>query len=223
MSSYARIIRFGQQAQQSPLNDPLSYCVVTDLDNMFTHTAGKRINKDSVECQMFMSDRCANNWDEVCESESRRNDSYSFPNQVTGKSPLLATQKMSAGDYLIRNTMAKKYLTEASMKCNLSYRPFDVQVPTSPMIREWSPSRTPGCESIYEVNPLTIDSDPVMNRVLMNPSIAIDILVNIYNSMTRNGKIESLKNTKLYRFFISAPFQQFVKNSYYASQSNRTF
>ncbi len=222
MSNYARIIKLGPQVRDSVLNDPLSYCTVSDLDNMFMHTTGKRLTKDSKECQMFMSDRCANNWDLVCENASK-DSQYSFPNQVTGKSPLLSTQKMTQGQYLIRNTLAKKYLTEASAKCNLTYRPFDVQVPTSPMIRDWATAGSSGCVAVYEVDPLTVDSDVIMNKALENPGIVIDILINIYNSMHRAGKMDSLKNTKLYRFFISAPFQQYVKNTYYSAQAKNVF
>jgi hypothetical protein len=211
MSNYARIIKMGPQVQQSPLNDPLSYCAVSGLDNMFMHTAGQRLEKNSKECQMFMSDRCASNWDGICEIASMDGTSW-LPNQVTGKSPLLSTQKMTQGDYLVRNTLAKKYLTEASSKCNLSYRPFDYQVPTSPMIREWATAGSQTCEAIYEVDPLTVDACPIMNKALMNPAIVIDILINIYNQLNRTGRMSTIKNTKLYRFFISAPFQQYVRN-----------
>ena len=34
---------------------------------------------------------------------------------------------------------------------------------------------------VYEVNPKTIDSDPLMNKILANPRIAMDILKNIYD------------------------------------------
>jgi hypothetical protein len=40
-----------------------------------------------------------------------------------------------------------------------------------------------------------------MNKILENPRIAIDILKNIYMTMTHNGTISDLDNTNLGQFF----------------------
>ena len=65
----------------------------------------------------------------------------------------------------------------------------------------------------YAVNPLTIDTDIVMNKILMNPTIATNILINIYNTMKRRGTLSGLKNTKLGNFYNTRAF-----NSYFVSK-----
>lgn len=215
--SYASITNFGPSVEDSAVNNPLTYCMTTNLDNSFVHTAGKRKGNDSKSCQMFMSDYCANKWDNVCEYASQNTDSY-YPNGISScmkniKGACIATglgNQFTQGDILVRNTAAKKYLTQMSANCELKYEPFDPLVASSPMIRYFEPSCNSGCVPVYEVDPNQIDHDPVMNKILQNPLIAMDILINIYNTAKRLGKFDALKNTKLYRFFITAPFQQYV-------------
>lgn len=218
MSSYAKIMNFGPVVQTSPLNNPLTYCAVSELDNGFLHAAGgnKTIGKYTKPCQMFMSDYCANNWDAICENASR-DMTTSFPNEIGNKDngafSYGRTNELTAGDILIRNTASKKYLSEASASCALVYEPFDPLTATSPMISQFSPNSGNKCVVLYEVNPRTIDMDPVMNKMLQNPMPCMDILVKIYNNMKRQNKIESLKGTRLYNLFISQQFQYFVQKS----------
>jgi len=218
--SYANIIDFGPSVENEPNNNPLAYCMTTDLNNSFIHTAGKKRGPYSKSCQMFMSDYCAANWDGACEYASANTNS-NYPNtisqcNVNTQGACLGTglgSQFTHGDMLVRNTAAKKYLSKISSSCCRKYEPFDPQVPTSPMISYFESDCRSKCIPIYEVDPKTIDNDPVMNKILYNPLIAIDILINIYNSAKRLGKLDELKDTKLYRFFITAPFQQYVKNS----------
>jgi hypothetical protein len=51
------------------------------------------------------------------------------------------------------------------------------------------------------VDPKTIDSDPVMDKLLARPIIGINILTNIYNTMKRYGTLAQLKGTKLGNFY----------------------
>jgi hypothetical protein len=71
------------------------------------------------------------------------------------------------------------------------------------------------CIPIYGVDPKTIDNDPVMNKVLAQPWIAMDILVNIYNHASRSGELQNLTGTKLYKFFMTDDFQQIVASKMY--------
>jgi hypothetical protein len=57
----------------------------------------------------------------------------------------------------------------------------------------------------FAVNPKTIDADIVMDKLLMNPSSAIDILSNIYNTMKSKKTLASLAGTKLGMFFTHFP------------------
>jgi hypothetical protein len=45
-----------------------------------------------------------------------------------------------------------------------------------------------------------------MDKILDKPDIAINILINIYNTMKRKNKLSLLKNTKLGTFYQSQPY-----------------
>jgi hypothetical protein len=178
---------------------------------------------------MFMSDYCAKEWNGVCEVASR-NTNNQFPNTAMpwycdkkGQGACLGVgigSQFTQGDNLIRNTAAKKYLTKMSGNCQARYEPFDSLVPTSPMIRYWEPNcdLRSACTPVYEVDPKTIDKDVVMNKLLSKPILGMDILLNIYNNAKRNGKLQALQGTKLYRFFQCKMFQDFAKASFQRAQ-----
>ena len=221
--SYARIVNFGPSVEQTPSNNPLTYCMTTDLNNSFVHTAGERRGPYSKACQMFMSDYCAKNWNGICEVASRNTNNH-YPNTAMPwmcdkmdptSGACLGTgmgSQFTQGENLIRNTAAKKYLSKMSSNCCLKYEPFDPQVPTSPMISYWEGGcdLRGSCTPMYEVNPHTIDRDPVMNKILSKPILAIDILLNIYNTAKRLGKLHELQGTKLYHFFHTKMFHAFA-------------
>lgn len=219
--SYANIVNFGNNVEKSPNNNPLSYCMTSELDNNFMHTAAETRGPYSQPCQMFMSDYCAKEWNGVCEVASR-NTNNQFPNTATpwlcdknGQGACLGSgigSQFTQGDNLIRNTAIKKYMSAMSETCSYSYQPFDPLVPTSPMIRYWNKSCA-DCTPIYEVNPKTIDSDPVMDKLLARPLLGMDIFLNIYNTAKRNGTLSSLKGTKLYNFFQGSYFQKYASIS----------
>ena len=54
---------------------------------------------------------------------------------------------------------------------------------------------------IYAVDPSKIDADPVMDKILAKPAIAAEILVNIYNTMKREGTLKGLRGTNLGSFY----------------------
>lgn len=220
--SYLKIADFGSNTRNSDTNDPVTYCTNTNLDNNFIHTSGQRNGPDSKSCQMFMSDYCANTWDDNCEY-IYNNVNTKIPNMLLScnnnykeaqstMSPLNGNIYTS-GQILLRNTAAKKYLVP-NTTCVKRFEPFDPMVADSPMISYLEPTYGgDSCVPSYAVNPNTIDDDPVMNRILSNPLVGLDILINIYNTANRMGTLNDLKNTKLYRFFMSPIFQQKVTAS----------
>jgi len=219
--SYARIVNFGPSVERSPSNNPLTYCMTSDLDNSFIHTAGEKRGPYSKACQMFMSDYCAHKWNGVCEVASRNTNSQ-YPDTALpwmcdkgGQGACLGTgigNQFTQGQILVRNTAAKKYLSKMSSNCCMKYEPFDPMVPTSPMISYWEAGcdLRSACTPMYEVNPHEIDNDPVMNKLLSMPDLGMDILLNIYNTAHRLGKLDGLKGTKLYHFFQTKYFQMFA-------------
>jgi hypothetical protein len=167
------------------------------------------LGQHSRPCQLFMSEYCADKWDTFCEIASR-NTNKSYPNNVEGctESGGVACKGMSAGDALIHNTASRKYLVKMH-NARKKYEPFDPTVPTSPMISYWVSNNCSYANSgvpEYAVDPTKIDSDIVMDKILMKPIIAMNILINIYNTMKRNGTLSGLKGTKLGQFYDTHPY-----------------
>lgn len=205
MNNYSQIGNVGPYS--SPVNDPLTYCAVNNLDQLFMHGGNAyQYGPYSRPCQLFMSERCANKWDSFCEIASKDTNT-SFPNN-TLRCDTQHCPNMSAGDILLYNTARRKYLTKMHNGVK-RYMPFDPTVANSYMISYWESAD--GCYYSgnsnmipeYSVDYRTIDNDPVMNKILLKPHIAIDILKNIYNTMKRKGTVKYLKGTKIGNFFNS--------------------
>lgn len=220
-SAYSKIINFGPNITDYSSN-PLSYCMNSTLDNEFTHgSTGNLFGQHSAKCQMFMSDYCSKRWDANCEVSSM-NINKSYPNNI-GSCGTAGSIGLTAGDILVQNTAAKKYLVE-NYNCHWNYEPFDPTVANSPLVRNImaNPCNSQGnrqCVPVYEVNPETIDIDPVMDKILMKPQIAALILVNIYNTMKRKGTLGDLTKTKLGRFY--SVNNDYFENKLYLNQGLR--
>lgn len=229
--SYISISQFGSGGSKA--TDPLSYCAVNGLESSFSHTLGASaslIGPTSENCQRYMGAYCAKNWDGVCEYVYH-NTNRMIPNQVAGCSTNIGGpcngsglgNQSTYGQLLLRNTASEKYLKGMSSNCVQQFFPFDPTVADSPLISKWVSKQSVGdgdcgigcgsnvCVPYYGVDPVTIDSDPVMNKILEQPWIAMDILVNIYNNAVSSGQLDSLRGTKIHNFFSSPVFQKIVK------------
>lgn len=231
MAMYAKIKDFGPSVSKVQTN-PLSYCLAESLDSQFLHGGIGKTVSDAYgkNCQAFMSDYCAGEWNDVCEYASQNKNS-TYPNhlQMCGGTidpdcgPL---QGFTQGEILIRNTAAKKYLKQIGGDFSLKWQPFDPTVADSPLISTWEGS----CQSqgnsrnipVYEVDPNTIDNDHVMNKILAKPSIAWGMLVNIHNTALRKQNLHTLKGTKIYNFFQTVPFQNYIKEMSSIRENCRT-
>lgn len=236
MSSYACIKNFGPDSETTA--NPLATCAVSTLDSGFNTTLGSNgvVGPESGQCQLFMASYCGapNGWDPVCEYLSQDQSQF-LPNTMSSCNTPGGScmgpgtgNALTKGQILIRNSFAERYLLSMSGNCQRDYEPFDPTVANSPMIGRWRPM-TSGCGStgncegpnacipIYGVsNPHEIDSDPLMNKVLDQPWIALDVLVNMYNNANRLGTLQQLKGTRLYNFFGNREFQNIVKSGMYA-------
>lgn len=235
-SNYAIIGQFGPLADKvTPDSNPLSYCALSELDSGFYHTLGgtNLMGPGSAQCQKLLANSCGEEWSPVCEYLSQDTQRGGYPNTVqacNGPSgsclgPGLGNA-LTKGQILIRNAAGEKYLKAMSSNCKATYQPFDPTVANSPLIRSWTPigngcNNTGNCYAsnqcipIYGVDPATIDNDPLMNKVLAQPWIAMDILVNMHNNAARSGQIGKLAGTKLGKFFAIPQFQQIVKSGMY--------
>jgi hypothetical protein len=155
-----------------------------------------------------MSEYCANKWDKNCEIASRVAGEYTpsiqqpLPNNLLRVDSPAGCLGLTSGEILIRNTAERKYRINIR-RSDIKFEPFDPTVANSPMI-----SYEAGYEdatmfpvALYAVDPNTIDKDPVMDKILIKPKIAFHILINIYNTMKRQGTLKNLSGTKLGHFY----------------------
>ncbi len=225
MNTYSTIGNFGSSPYTQ--TNPLTYCFVSGLDSGAYHNLGGQnlAGPGNRQCQVFTAAYCAKNWNGICEFASRDEEKGpAVVNMVRPCNGLL--NESTRGEILIRNTAAEKYLRAMSPNCRRDYEPFDPTTAGSPLISTWFPADNncgsaancngaSVCIPVYGVDPSTIDKDPVMNKILAKPSIAMDILVNIYNTAVNNGEIDGLRGTKLYNYFMSPQFQQAVSAKMY--------
>jgi hypothetical protein len=218
-STYTPIIEVGCTSVQA--DHPLTYCLGTNIDQRFLHGSSAMgiDGQASRNCQLYLSEYCANQWDQFCEFASLNNN-VSYPNTMDGLSlGDVACRGLTQGQVLIHNTARRKYLKTMG-NCKLKFEPFDPNVANSPLISYWAKGSGPcggtscaggcgisgSCCPTYAVDPKTIDCDPVMNKILDNPKIALDILLNIFNTMKRDGTLMQLQGTRLWNFYMSLPF-----------------
>lgn len=206
-SGYKRINQFGTKIQSEAAN-PLTYCINDTISRGFLHGGNAMIyGQNSSQCQSFLSEYCAQGWDEACEFASRNTRIYmpnDLPNANIGGRPY-NLKGLSAGEILVRNTAATKYLVSMG-NCVPKLEAFDPSNASSPMIQTWkSYTGVNDCIPLYAVNPDTIDDDVVMDKVLTKPTIALDILLNIYNNHKRADMLDALDGTKIGAFFKGNP------------------
>jgi len=206
LSTYRNIQHFGgtdkKKEYVAPVDNPLTYCM-DDKDQYFLHgTQSILYGAFSKPCQAYMSDYCANGWDGFCEVASQNVDT-SHPNQIQLDKGSDTYKGLTAGEILIKNTAVKKYLVNMDY-CVLKSEAFDPLVASSPMVSYWvgdNTTYTNKCQPSYAVDPKVIDKDIVMDKILSKPSIALDLLANIYLTMTNQGTIKNLKGTKIGKYF----------------------
>lgn len=188
----------------SPSDNPLTYCIDSTLDQRFLHGGhSDNYGQHSKQCQAFLSEYCAKKWDGFCEYASQHPNVTYAANSIKhcgqGNDKNVG---MTAGEILIHNTAANKYLV-GMQNCKKVHEPFDPLVANSPMIGYWIKDgcSSNNCVPTYSVNPQTVDSDVVMDKILVKPDIAFDILVNIYHTMRNRGTLAQLEGTKLGHFY----------------------
>ena len=202
-NNYAKIQTFGSSFGNTPVTNPLSYSVSNTIDQRFLHgnDIGFNMGQHSKNAQKYLASYCAQGFDGFCELASR-NQTKSWPNNLAPCSGNVACDGLTAGEALIQNTAAEKYLIMMG-NCVQKFEPFDPTVADSPMISTWVSDSCVSnqCIPVYDVNPKEIDNDIVMNKILSKPIIAIGILQNIYNTRKRNKNLQELDTTKLGNFF----------------------
>lgn len=176
-------------------SNPLSYCSLGDMSNSFFHgTSGSNTNLSSAygrNCQSFMSDYCATNWDTICENMSNKQDMV-----IDQLNTCRGVKYINYGDLLIRNTAIKKYQTNMD-ECGIRYETFDPLSYIDHKIRIIGQSCTP----VYDIDTDTVVGDAVLNKLLDRPHVGMDILKGIYDSLKISGRYDKIKGTRLGKFY----------------------
>ena len=209
-NTYKTVSNFGCRKYSGDVN-PVSYCVGNTIGQRFLNGGDSvSIGQHSRPCQLFMSQYCSDNWDSECEVASKNRETH-FPNNAEGclDSGASFCGSLTAGEDLIRNTAKRKYLVKMHNAVK-KYEPFDPNVSSSPMITYWESdtcsSSNCGIVPEYSVDPKDIDEDIVMNKILDKPMIAMEVLINIYNTMKRKETLTGLQNTRLGSFYNKHPY-----------------
>ena len=114
-SLYSNISQIGSNAYD-PINNPLTYCLNTTLDQRFYHgSSSDALGPYSTNCKRYLSEYCAEGWDAFCEIAST-DKNKSFPS-ITSSLPSKETaaifaRGLTAGEGLIRDTASRKYLVQ---------------------------------------------------------------------------------------------------------------
>ena len=204
-NSYANYSLFGKNKDPNATcavsSSPLEMCLVDTMDRKFQHGGiANQYGPRSQKCQSYMAQRCAEKWDGFCEYAYAANNEIS-PNTLQQRSwegNLGLTGELTTGQQILQNTAERKYCTFPT--CSPRCEKFDPTDPDSPTITFFDNTNTLGgnCVPICRVDPATVDSDPVMDRLLYNPTVAATTLINICNTSKREGT--DLSGTKLGRF-----------------------
>jgi hypothetical protein len=173
--------------------DPATICV---FGTGFTSGLASH-DQSSPECQVYLANRCAKNWDGLCEYAANpyRNQYRTYAADSLGQG-MRSPGSMTQHEVLLRNTAMEKYrIRMHGVGCSLKTEQFNPVDPASPHMSRYIGT----CIPEFSVDPETIDVDPVMNHILESNNIKpyYQLLVNIRNTMKRDGTFHKLAGTKL--------------------------
>lgn len=203
MYKYATISKFsGDIRDENPEHRALAMCLSDTLDRKFKYggTVGANSGPYDPQCQSFMAQRCAEKWDGFCEyyyqqygpnGPSMNRNAWPSPVWRPWEEKYGLNLNLTLGEQLLRDTAERKYCKMTN--CSTTTQPLDPTNPNSVKVTSYTDYT--GCTPVCTVNPATIDSDPVMNRILANPTAAAGTVINICNT-SRNQNI-NLRGTRL--------------------------
>jgi hypothetical protein len=225
-NNYRKIRHFGYQTDKPSFASALHYSIVQTPDSEFVYGSNAAVGggRSSQQSRTVLAEFCSLNADNpVCKIAVNDPSPSYYPNMVQrhlqkfSLPPSLNRGSLSKGDVNLSNMAYEKYLVGmGGYNCRTIDEPFDPRNPESPMIRSY---RGATCTPVLSVDPSKIDNDSVMNQVLDRPRSAWSVLVNIYFIALKQPSIpnvnipslNSLKGTRLYSFFMSKLFQDYIK------------
>jgi thiol-disulfide isomerase/thioredoxin len=168
--------------------NPLTYCLYPNFNSQWIHgstTTNKLMTPNCEPCQSYMSQRCANKWDEACDIYTQHNQDTSWPNM--GAIDQFSQKKANnflqftpnSGENLIRNSVEKRFFLYPA--ASTIYAPFDPNMASSPMYTKIS---TESSVPRWTLNPTTMgtlhDNDHYTNLMLNNPQACFDLLARFH-------------------------------------------
>jgi len=197
--SYPKIRDFGGCLRTND-NNAVAESLLYNQDFKFGFGPG---NVDSfgpagINSQAYMAQRCANTWDKYCEIYYLENDAGNeryYPNTFKSNDGQCST---NLGTSLLKNAGELRFLNFDKGGCdgeqdNVWYEPLNPLIADSPMVKKYTYRRAL-CNSTLtdHVDNRTIDSDPLMQRMLANPNPNKNTLKQIYilTQMNRNNVLQ---------------------------------
>ena len=191
-SNYKTLLQFGCGPNDPITTNPYQLSLYNTIDKSFNNgVLGANYNASNMYSQEFMAQTCAANWNNVCELSSR--DTTPAVNAISKFSQYYG-QGTTVGDVTVRNSAVERFCDLNG--CNARIRQLDPVDSTSPFLRVYDGQCIPVCR----VDENTIDSDPIMNKMLDNPMQYRDIILNIYNTKKREGIDLRNTNTRIGKF-----------------------
>lgn len=168
---------------------PEEMCLLSDVQKSLTGgVLAAAYGPKNEKCQLFMSDRCAKNWDVLCETASK-NKAVS-PNLAFVKNNLGGE---TVGNQLVHNSAERRFCTFDN--CTIEKLPLMPLHAQTPEVDRIVDRGYKSCMPTCRVDPRSIDKDQLMRKCLENPGLCDDVLDNICR--THNASGVSLHGTKI--------------------------
>lgn len=186
-------------------NDPLGYCFGRTLEQRMVYGPGVQTGMDGLPCQAYLAERCARDWDQVCEALFLGADETAPVRRAAAFGvPGAPETSKTAGEQLLATTARQKYrarvLNDDGFQCVRVTEPFDYLRPDSPSITYYSGE----CVSEYALprDPTVSERDPVLQHLLDRPEIAPDVLDGMADACRRENCLDAFRHTRLGEFFL---------------------
>lgn len=168
--------------------DPLTYCLYPNYNSEFIHgsTVSNLLSSpQSDSCQVYMSERCAEKWDEACDVYFKKNQDTFWPNM--GAVDLLSQKRANnflqftptTGENMIRNAVEKRFFIYPT--ATVEKVPFDPNMASSPFItRIFVDNMSP----TWALHPMAVgnihDNDHYTNLMLQNSKVCFDLIARFH-------------------------------------------
>lgn len=208
---YATFYNFGKNVNGNVEKDwnsvnPLSYCMFPTVNSQFIHgsTAGNLLYTPQCQnCQNFMAERCAKDYDGYCRAYKTINTDTYWPNlaSIDSKSQTFANNILgrtsTVGENMLRNACERRFL---QFPIQPTLQPFDPNVANSPWIKIYGTYTLHAARLQNLDNAEKVNKDELVQEMIENPKVCFDILGRIYQGWIQHDPALHIQNTKLEKY-----------------------